>query len=64
MKQNNTKDLKVGDIVQHNRGWIGRIREVEYNELDECEIEWWGKEANTVTPRTSIEYLTLITVVV
>jgi len=30
IKPNNSKGLKAGDIVQHERGWTGRVREVEH----------------------------------
>jgi hypothetical protein len=61
IKPNNSKGLEVGDIVQHERGYIGRVRAVEYNDADECEVDWWGKEAGTPASRISIIYLTLIT---
>tara|TARA_R110000868_G_scaffold12456_5_gene59509 strand:+ start:84 stop:278 length:195 start_codon:yes stop_codon:yes gene_type:complete len=61
MKKNNSKGLKVGDIVEHDCGDMGRVREVEYNDADECEVDWWGKAARLRLPRTSIIYLTLVT---
>ncbi len=63
MKTNNSKNLQVGDVVKHDRGWVGRVKAVEYNDADECEVDWWGKEAKTSCSRTSIKYLTLLTVV-
>jgi hypothetical protein len=60
-KFNNSKDLKVGDIVEHERGYMGRVKEVEYNTADECEVEWWGSAAGRAASRTSIKYLTLVT---
>lgn len=60
IKINNTKGFEVGDIVRHERGWIGRVQEIEYCEENEVRVEWWGREANTVTPRTSIKFLSHI----
>ena len=62
IKKNNSKGLEVGDIVQHERGYVGRVREIEYNDADECEVDWWGNAAGMAASRTSIIYLTLITV--
>ena len=61
IKSNNSKGLIVGDIVEHERGYMGRVKEVEYNDADECEVEWWGRAAGTAASRTSIKYLTLVT---
>ena len=61
-KTNNSKNLQVGDIVQHDDGLIGRVTEVEYNDADECEVDWWGKYGKNRASRTSIVYLTLITI--
>ena len=30
MKINNSKNLQVGNIVKHQRGWTGRVTAVEY----------------------------------
>lgn len=65
MKKNNSKNLQVGDIVEHQHdGAMGRVKEVEYNDADECEVDWWGSWGQKKTSRTSICYLNLITVVV
>lgn len=60
IKSNNSKGLIVGDLVQHERGWVGRVREIEYNDADEVEVDWYGKEKNLCASRTSIIYINRI----
>lgn len=43
MKTNNTQDFKVGERVYHTeRGYFGTVKEIEYNDADEVEVEWDG----------------------
>lgn len=63
-KATNSKNLKIGNVVRHERGWIGKVRAVEYlvsePNIDECEVDWWGKEAKLAASRTTIGYLTVV----
>lgn len=52
-----TLPIKVGSIVLHERGWIGKVREEKYNDLPEVEVDWFGKEAETAASRTSLIYI-------
>ena len=76
MKTNNSKDLQIGNIVRHERGWVGRVTAVEYvdpknghtmndgdrawNSSDEVMVDWFAPDAGLAAPRTSSIYLTKI----
>ena len=74
-------NLKIGDIVEHERGYTGRVSDVNYCDpnyyvqtlrygsaeayeiCDEVEVEWWGEANGKASPRTSVKFLKLLTVV-
>lgn len=39
MRQNSL-NLKIGDLVKSDRGCVGKVIDVEYNDCDEAEIQW------------------------
>jgi hypothetical protein len=57
--------LKSGDVVFHMRGYVGIIKETDYNQSDEVQVDWvvffsnssdtWSKP--TIASRTSTSYL-------
>lgn len=53
-------DFEVGDIVEHERGRIGRVINTNYNDAPEVEVEWFGRHKDTKHPRTSVKYLEII----
>lgn len=72
MKQNNSKNLQIGDRVRHEHGYTGTVTNVEYtthhvdlwttdgrhySSSDEVEVDWDSIQA---APRTSQIYLTKI----
>lgn len=65
----NSKNLQVGDRVYHERGYFGTVREVNYNDADEVEVDWEGSQlflgketkiSEIAASRTSVVYLTKV----
>jgi hypothetical protein len=51
------REIKKQDIVCHQRGYVGRVTDTNYNYQPEVEIAWFGKQIHTTCSRTSLEYL-------
>jgi hypothetical protein len=51
------EEIKVGNTVIHERGWIGKVREEKYNDAPEVQVDWFGVQENITASRTSLIYL-------
>lgn len=51
------REIKVGDSVLHERGWIGKVRTEKYSDAPEVEVDWFGAEKEIATSRTSLIYI-------
>lgn len=56
----NSKNLSKGDLVKHERGCIGKVIDVEYNDADEATIEWLDECSGQMSQRVSQIYINKI----
>ena len=53
----NSLGLQVGDKITSNRGDVGIVADIEYNDADECEVNWLGSSNGVVATRISQKYI-------
>lgn len=49
----NSLNLKIGDLVKSDRGCVGKVIDVEYNDCDEAEIDWLDNCKGNMSRRVS-----------
>ncbi len=49
----NSLNLKIGDLVKSDQGYVGRVADVEYNDCDEATVDWLDEGKGIMCRRVS-----------